>query len=146
MMRSIAIFLGLILACMTVPAVANAQQTGKIYRVGFLTSGPAHHFKARVSALRKGLRDLGYVVGVNVFMVERYANGQRDRLPSLASDLINHRVEVVVVQGDKAARVATPKAATPRMRGMCSARLAIRCCRKPPPQWSRMTSRLPNAC
>ena len=95
------------LAFLAVTQSAFSQQSSKIHRVGFLTSGPAHHFKARVSALSKGLQDLGYIAGKNVFMMERYANGQRDRLPSLAADLINHRVEVVVVQGDKAARVAT---------------------------------------
>lgn len=107
MMRSIAISLGLALACMTVPAVAEAQQAGKIYRVGFLTTGPAHHFKARIAAIRGGLEDLGYVAGKNVLLMERYANGQRDKLPILATELVGQGVDVVIVQGDMPARVAT---------------------------------------
>lgn len=107
MMRSIAISVGLAIALLTVPTIAKAQQGSRTYRVGFLASGPAHHFRARVSALRKGLKGLGYITGRNLLLLERYASGRRDQLPFLAADLIDHGTEVVVVQGDKAARVAT---------------------------------------
>ena len=91
------------------PAVAEAQQPRKIYRIGYLASvrgGPA----STEDALRSGLRDLGYIEGQNLFIESRSAEGKVDRLPGLVADLIRLNVNVIVVtsiQGALAAKKAT---------------------------------------
>ena len=64
-----------------------AQQAGKVYRIGFLTSGSAPPFKSRLAAFRQGLQELGYLEGKNLLIEERYAAGRRERLPALAKEL-----------------------------------------------------------
>ncbi len=77
---------------------AQAQQAGKVYRIGFLTMGsPNRTFKLRMAAFRQGLIKLGYVEGNNVVIEERYAKGRKERLPALASELIRLKVDVFVV-------------------------------------------------
>ena len=85
--------------------VAEAQQAGKVYRIGFLTMGsPNRTFKLRMAAFRQGLIKLGYVEGKNVFIEERYAKGRKERLPALASELFRLKVDVFVVHGGRPAR------------------------------------------
>ncbi len=52
-----------------------AQQTGKVYRIGFLTSGSVEHFKLRLAAFRQGLQKLGYL-GYRTVPPGRYVRGQ----------------------------------------------------------------------
>jgi putative ABC transport system substrate-binding protein len=54
---------------------------------------------ARVQAFRQGLRELGYVEGKNIVIEYRYADGKRDRLPSLASELVRLKVDCIVSGG-----------------------------------------------
>jgi len=76
------------------PAVARAQQVGRIHHIGFLApgSGPG----AGVEAFREGLRDLGYVEGRNLIIEYRWAAGKVERLPELAAELVRLKVEVIV--------------------------------------------------
>ncbi len=74
------------LAILAVHHPATAQQTGKVYRIGFLTNGSAEFFKPRLAAFREGLRDLGYVEGKNIVIEARYAEGRRDRLHEMAAE------------------------------------------------------------
>ncbi len=67
---------GLALGLLAAP-LAEGQSAGKLYRIGWLSTGP-HPF---ISAFRAGLRDLGYVEGQSVVIEERYAESQPDRLP-----------------------------------------------------------------
>ena len=85
------------------PVVAEAQQGGKVWRVGFLEWGVAG---GEFDAFRRGLRDLGYVEGKNVIIERRNAEGRGDRLPSLVADLIRARVDVIVTFTTPAARAA----------------------------------------
>ena len=80
-----------------VVGVAEAQQPGKVYKIGFLrrASPQAHEF----DAFQKGLRNLGYVEGQNITIEQRYAHGVTDRVPDLATELVQLRVEVIVVDG-----------------------------------------------
>ncbi len=69
------------------PVVARAQQTGKIYLVGFLWDNPAVWPHA-LQAFHRGLRDLGWIEGTNIAVEYRWAEGRFDRLPALAEELL----------------------------------------------------------
>lgn len=74
---------------------AEAQQPKKIPRIGYLTvAGPSPS-----QALLQGLRDLGYVVGENIAIEYRSAEGKRDRLSDLADELVRLRVDIIVADG-----------------------------------------------
>src|SRR5215813_1178496 len=66
-------------------SLAEAQQTTKIPRIGYLATAPASAITARVKAFRQGLRELGYVEGKNIVIEQRYAEDKLDRLSALAA-------------------------------------------------------------
>src|ERR1700674_2916722 len=66
------------------PLAADAQQTAKVPRIGFLGLASASSLGKQVEALRAGLRDLGYLEGKNVVIDYRWAEGKYDRLSDLA--------------------------------------------------------------
>jgi putative tryptophan/tyrosine transport system substrate-binding protein len=86
------------------PLAARAQQRGRVYRLGFLTtrSGPAseHH------ALEAALANLGYREAQNLVIERRYAGGNLERLPALAAELRDARVDVIVTETSPAALAA----------------------------------------
>ena len=90
------------------PLAAEAQEAGKVARIGVLgdTSPPGETSYSGIAAFRRGLGDLGYLEGRHVTIEYRWAEGQRDRLPDLAADLVRSRVDVVVALGPAAARAA----------------------------------------
>jgi putative ABC transport system substrate-binding protein len=84
------------------PAPALPQQPGAVPRIGFLGSESASNQATRLEALRAGLRELGYVEGKNLVIEVRWAEGNYDRLPALATELVGLKVAVVVTSGAKA--------------------------------------------
>jgi putative tryptophan/tyrosine transport system substrate-binding protein len=90
------------------PVVARAEQTAKPV-IGFLSSRSANDSALQDAAFRQALNEAGYVDGRNVVIDYRWANGQYDRLPRMAADLVDRRVAVIFA-GGPAAHVA--KAAT----------------------------------
>jgi putative tryptophan/tyrosine transport system substrate-binding protein len=92
------------------PRVAHAQQPA-IPVIGFLNSAQPAELANRVAAFRQGLKELGYIEGQNVAMEYRWANGQYERLPALAADLVRRQVAVIAATGGitsaQAARSAT---------------------------------------
>jgi putative ABC transport system substrate-binding protein len=88
------------------PLAARAQQVAKIYRIGILEAIPAVRNAANLDALRKGLRDLGYVEGRNLVIEYRSADGHPERFPGLASELVRLKVDLIVTRGTPAARAA----------------------------------------
>ena len=90
---------------------AQAQQTGNVYRIGFLGNSTAALEANLVGAFREGLRDLGYVEGRNVLIEYRWAEGKYDRFPALIGELLVPKVAVIVTAGTPATLAV--KKATP---------------------------------
>ncbi len=78
---------------------AQAQQTAKFPRVGFLAQVSSSAISARINAFRQGLRELGYVEGQNINFEWRDAAGNADRLSGLAAELVRLNVDVIVTAG-----------------------------------------------
>src|SRR5262245_5118965 len=85
---------------------ASAQQASRIPVVGFLNAAIADHYKKFTDEFRRGLREMGFVEGQNVVVEYRWTDGQYERLPDLAADLINRRVAVIAATSTPAALVA----------------------------------------
>ena len=81
------------------PLVAEAQQAGRIPRVGWLAPGPAPAGGPMLHALRVGLQELGYAEGQTIQFEPRWAEGQLKRLPALAEDLVRLKVQVIFAWG-----------------------------------------------
>jgi putative ABC transport system substrate-binding protein len=103
----LALTLGLIAA----PLAAEAQQAGKVYRIGFLGNSTPALEANLVGPFREGLRDLGYVEGRNILIEYRWAEGQYERFPTLIAELAALKVDVIVAAGTPAA-LAVKKATT----------------------------------
>jgi putative ABC transport system substrate-binding protein len=93
------------------PLAAQAQQTGTVYRIGFLGNSTAALEANLVAPFREGLRDLGYVEGRNVLIEYRWAEGKYDRFPALIGELLALKVAVIVTAGTPAT-LAVKKATT----------------------------------
>jgi ABC-type uncharacterized transport system substrate-binding protein len=104
--------ISLILALLSPPLVAGAQQPGKTYRIGTLTVSPAERASHFISAFEERLRELGYVKGANVLYEHRFADGRTERLSELANELTALNVEVIIAGNNasiSAARRATSR-------------------------------------
>jgi putative ABC transport system substrate-binding protein len=96
----------------TWPLAARAQQpAGRVYRVGYLTIASREQTLHLIKALEEGLRNLGYRVGENVVIEYRFADGEMERLSSLAADLVRLGVDIIVT-GANPNTVAAMKATT----------------------------------
>src|ERR1043166_7680250 len=78
---------------------AEAQESTKIPTLGYLASGSAGTTQSSIEPFRKGLRELGYVEGKNIRIEYRYADGQTERLSSLAKELVRIPVAIIITQG-----------------------------------------------
>ncbi len=86
------------------PFVMEAQQAGRVYRIGVLS--PRSSPPGPLEAFREGLRDLGYVEGRTVVIEWRFAEGKNERLPSLAEELVRLKVDVIFAINTPAAWAA----------------------------------------
>jgi putative ABC transport system substrate-binding protein len=89
----------LAVACAMCGAVVHAQQSKKVARIGYLSSASISGSAASLEAFHEGLRESGYVKGKNIIIEYRWAEGKVDRLPELATELVNVGVDIIVTAG-----------------------------------------------
>jgi putative ABC transport system substrate-binding protein len=87
-------------------AVVDAQQAGKIFRIGFLDGSTASGMAVLVDAFRQELSKLGWIEGKNITIEYRFTEGKNDRLPELAVELVRLKVDLIVVSGTPSALAA----------------------------------------
>src|SRR5213593_2138479 len=80
-------------------SLADAQQTGKIPRIGYLDNSTASGSAVLVEAFRQELSKLGWIEGKNITIEYRFAEQKLERLPELAADLVRLKVDLIVVSG-----------------------------------------------
>jgi putative ABC transport system substrate-binding protein len=95
------------LSALAAPLAAEAQQAGKIYRIGMLWNTPNPPMEG---VLLQGLRELGWLEGQNFVLERRYSEGRDERHPALAAELVRLRCDLILTAGTPAAFAA--KAAT----------------------------------
>jgi putative tryptophan/tyrosine transport system substrate-binding protein len=80
-------------------SLANAQQTGKIFRIGFLNPSTASGSAVLVDAFRQELSKLGWIEGKNIIIEYRFAEQKNERLTELAAELVRLKVDLIVASG-----------------------------------------------
>jgi putative ABC transport system substrate-binding protein len=107
-------FIGLIGgAAATWPFAARAQQpAARVYRVGHLSIPSREQALPFIKAFEEGLRSLGYRIGENVLIEYRFANGEMERLPANAADVVRLGVDIIVATGTNPNTIAAMKATT----------------------------------
>jgi putative ABC transport system substrate-binding protein len=85
---------------------AEAQQAGKVFRIGFLDASTASGIAVLFDAFRQELRKLGWVEGKNITIEYRFAEQKLERLPELAADLVRLKVDLIVTTGGPPALAA----------------------------------------
>jgi putative ABC transport system substrate-binding protein len=93
-------------------SLADTQQTGKIFRIGYLDSGTAAGRAVLVETFRRELTKLGWVEGKNITIEYRFAEQKLERLPELAADLVRLKVDLIVAQGTPVALAAKSATST----------------------------------
>jgi putative ABC transport system substrate-binding protein len=84
---------------LAVGVIAEAQQTKKVPRIGYLSANDPASESARSAGIRQALRELGYTEGQNIAFEYRYAEGKQDRQSELATELVRFKVDIIVVGG-----------------------------------------------
>lgn len=97
----------LLLSLLAVPLAAEAQPAGKVWRIGVLLGAPRE--TPRYAPFHQGLREFGYVEGQNIAIEWRSSDGNAERFPDLAAELVRLKVDVIVV-GDNPAIAAAQRA------------------------------------
>ena len=89
----------LFVVLLAVAVIADAQQPGKVARIGYVDSSTASDSTVRLEAFLREMRKLGWIEGKNIAIEYRYAEGKRDRFPELAAELVRLKVDLIVVEG-----------------------------------------------
>ena len=88
------------------PLVARAQQPKRLWRIGMLETIPPELNKPNLDALRRGLRELGYVEDRDYILEYRSADGQVELFPRLATELVQSQIDIIITRGTPATQAA----------------------------------------
>jgi putative ABC transport system substrate-binding protein len=111
-LSAIGLMLTLALGFLVVPLCSNAQQPGKVYHIGYLSAlfPPSEPDWQQRSPFLQGLRELGWIEGQNMVIERRWAERQFERLPALATELVQLKVDLIVAEASL--EIAAAKKAT----------------------------------
>ena len=96
----------LALALFAAPLTVEAQQAGKVPRIGWLGGPTRESAEPYVQAFQRGLKDLGWIEGQNIVIEWRFADGRAERLPDLAAELVRRQADVIVAPSTPTALAA----------------------------------------
>ena len=99
-------FLGTLTGLLAAPLAAEGQEAKKVYRIGYLSASSPETQEPVVQALLRGLIGRGWIEGQNLMVERRSAEGKNERLPALAAELVQRKVDVIVAVADAAALAA----------------------------------------
>jgi putative ABC transport system substrate-binding protein len=102
-MKAVLLLIGFIVGTIH---LAEAQHLKKLPRIGWLSGGDSTSSRSQVEGFRQGLRELGYVVGQNLLLDYRWAEGKSDRYPVLVGELVHLGADVIVTWGTQATLAA----------------------------------------
>jgi len=88
------------------PLATEAQQTGKVYRVGYLSAASQEAYEHLIQAFLRGLKERGWIEGQDLIVERRWAEGKNERLPALAAELVQRKMDVIVASAEPAALAA----------------------------------------
>ncbi len=99
---------------LVMPASADpvGAQQARVHRLGFISAAASSPMAARDEAFRQGLRALGYVVGQNITIEYRWADGKNERLPGFAAELVQLKPDIIVTHGMAATRAVQQASTT----------------------------------
>ena len=92
--------------------LAEAQQAGKVFRIGFLDSSTASGMAGLVEAFRQEMRKLGWIEGKNIAIEYRFGEQKQERLPELAAELVRLKVDLILVSAERPALAAKKATST----------------------------------
>src|SRR6266550_3312278 len=96
----------LLIGLLVAPLATEAQQSGKVYRVGYLSTPTRESVEHGLAAFLRTLRELGWIEGQNLIIEYRWVEGNVERLPDLAAELVRRKVDVIVAPAGSAALAA----------------------------------------
>ncbi len=105
-MKSVALLVTLALGILAAPLTTDAEQAGKVARIGFLGARSASDTSPQLDAFRQRLRELGWVEGQNIVIESRYADGRYERFSDLAAELVRLKPDVIFAHATAAAQAA----------------------------------------
>ena len=105
--RQFLLFTGACALGRTGPLRAQTQPPAKVYRLGFLGAAAPIQPSPNLDAFREALRELGWIEGRNIIIETRFAEGDNRRLPGLAQDLVNQRMDIILPTSTPAAIAAS---------------------------------------
>jgi putative tryptophan/tyrosine transport system substrate-binding protein len=99
-------FIAVLYGAAALPLAARGQQTTRAPRIGWLVTGTPTSYRLSLSAFRDGLKALGYIEGESINIEYRWAEGDVERLPELANELVRLKVDIIIAGGSVGAKAA----------------------------------------